>query len=145
MQFCTARCRSEYRRSRWSLRETATRKFAVIVGPGLSTTDALRSAMTVAARTRGLKDEIGRIGPGFAADVIAVEGNPLETIRVMEDVRFVMRAARGGGEVAVAAGRPSVRHGHPSPAAGRTAPQIAPRPRPCFHRRESCPEFDGFR
>ncbi len=73
---------------------TAAREFAVMVGIGLSPTDALRSAMTVAARTLGLEDEIGRITDGFAADVIAVEGNPLEDIRVMEDVRFVMRAGR---------------------------------------------------
>ena len=74
--------------------ETAAREFAVMVGLGLSPTDALRSAMTVPARVLGLEDEIGRIQPGFAADVIAVEGNPLENIRVMEDVRFVMRAGK---------------------------------------------------
>ena len=74
--------------------ETAAREFAVMVGLGLSPTDALRSAMTVPARVLGLEDEIGRIQPGFAADVIAVEGDPLENIRVMEDVRFVMRAGR---------------------------------------------------
>ena len=41
--------------------ETAAREFAVMVGIGLSPTDALRSAMTVAARTLGLDDEVGRI------------------------------------------------------------------------------------
>ena len=71
--------------------DTAAREFAVMVGLGLSPTDALRSAMTIPAKVLGLEDEIGRIQPGFAADVIAVEGNPLENIRVMEDVRFVMR------------------------------------------------------
>ena len=35
-----------------------------------------------------------RIADGYAADVIAVEGDPLENIRVMEDVRFVMRDGR---------------------------------------------------
>ena len=45
-----------------------------MVGIGLSPTDALRSAMTVAARTLGLEDEIEQIQAGFAADVIAVEG-----------------------------------------------------------------------
>ncbi len=74
--------------------ETAAREFAVMVGIGLSPTNALRSAMTVAARTLGLEDEIGRIADGYAADVIAVEGDPLENVRVMEDVRFVMRDGR---------------------------------------------------
>ena len=74
--------------------EAAAREFAVMVGLGLSPTDALRSALTVAARTLGLENEIGRIQDGFAADVIAVEGDPLENIRVTEDVRFVMRNGR---------------------------------------------------
>ena len=38
--------------------------------------------MTVAARVLGLEGEIGRIQAGFAADVIPVEGNPLDNIRV---------------------------------------------------------------
>ncbi len=74
--------------------ETAAREFAVMTGLGLSPLDALRSAGTVAARVLGLEDEIGRIAPGFAADVIAVPGDPIENIRVMEDVRFVMRGGR---------------------------------------------------
>ena len=74
--------------------ETAAREFAVMVGLGLSPLDALRSAGVIPARVLGLENEIGRIAPGFAADVIAVAGDPLEDIRVMEDVRFVMRAGR---------------------------------------------------
>ena len=52
-------------------------------------TDALRSSMTVQAQVVGPEDEIRRIRPGFAADAITVEGDPLANIRVMEDVRFV--------------------------------------------------------
>ncbi len=65
-----------------------------MVGLGLSPENALRSATTVAARALGLEDEIGRLAPGYAADLIAVADNPLEDIRTMERVLFVMRSGR---------------------------------------------------
>ena len=73
---------------------TAAREFAVMVGLGLSPENALRSATAVAARALGLEDEIGRLAPGYAADLIAVADNPLEDIRTMENVLFVMRSGR---------------------------------------------------
>ena len=76
-----------------------------MVGLGFRPTDALRSAMTVAARVLGPEGEIGRIRSGFAADAIAVEGDPLANIRVMEDVRFVMRAGRVAKSPQTASGR----------------------------------------
>jgi imidazolonepropionase-like amidohydrolase len=42
----------------------------------------------------GLGDEIGQIKPGFSADIIAVDGNPLEDVTVLEDVDFVMVRGR---------------------------------------------------
>ena len=67
-----------------------SRETAAMARTDLSPTDALRSAMAVAARTLGREEEIGRIADGHAADVIAV-GDPLENVWVMEDVRFVVR------------------------------------------------------
>ena len=50
----------------------------------------MTSATSLAAESLGLGDEIGRIGEGWAADIIAVEGDPTEEIEAMQRVRFVM-------------------------------------------------------
>ncbi|MEP0392708.1 MAG: amidohydrolase family protein [Erythrobacter sp.] len=65
-------------------------EFALLVKGGLSNRQALASATTVAADVLGLSDEIGQIKAGFSADIIAVDGNPLEDVTVLEDVDFVM-------------------------------------------------------
>jgi len=70
-------------------------EFALLVDHGMSPAAALRSATTVAADLLGLAKLIGALEPGKAADVIAVPGNPLQDIKVMERVKFVMK----GGEV----------------------------------------------
>ena len=53
--------------------------------------DAIVSATSRAARSLGLGDEIGTAAPGFAADLVAVDGNPLEDVSALRRVRFVMR------------------------------------------------------
>ncbi|MEA3029975.1 MAG: hypothetical protein QOG13_1300 [Sphingomonadales bacterium] len=57
---------------------------------GMSPAEALASATTGAARLLGLENEIGRIAPGFSADLIAVEGDPLTDVRALQHVGFVM-------------------------------------------------------
>ena len=52
---------------------------------------AVVSATSVAAASLGLDDEIGTLAPGFAADLIAVEGNPAEDITALRRVVFVMK------------------------------------------------------
>ena len=39
----------------------------------------------------GWEDRVGSLTPGTFADVVAVEGNPLDNIEVLEDIRFVMK------------------------------------------------------
>jgi imidazolonepropionase-like amidohydrolase len=56
--------------------------------------DAIRAATIWAADLLGLADQLGTIAPGRAADMIAVSGDPLTDIRVMGNVRFVMKAGK---------------------------------------------------
>ncbi|MEL6876881.1 MAG: amidohydrolase family protein [Pseudomonadota bacterium] len=69
-------------------------EFALMKANGMSDRDALASATTVAAEILGLEGEIGRIAPGFSADIIAVDGNPLADVTVLQDVDFVMVRGR---------------------------------------------------
>jgi imidazolonepropionase-like amidohydrolase len=57
--------------------------------------DAIVSATSRAAEALGLDDQIGTAAPGFVADLVAVEGNPLENIEAIRNIRWVMK----GGEV----------------------------------------------
>lgn len=56
--------------------------------------EALASATTIAAKLLDLETEIGRIAPGFSADIIAVSGDPLTNARLLEKVDFVMVRGR---------------------------------------------------
>ena len=61
---------------------------------GMSNRQALASATTVAAEVLGMGDKIGRIKAGYSADIIAVDGNPLADVSVLENVDFVMVRGR---------------------------------------------------
>ena len=58
---------------------------------GQDSMDAIVSATSRAARSLGLGEELGRVAPGFTADLVAVDGNPLEDVTALRRVRFVMR------------------------------------------------------
>jgi imidazolonepropionase-like amidohydrolase len=60
--------------------------------------DALLSGTSVAAESLGLADKIGTIAEGMQADIVAVDGNPLDDIAAVRRVVFVMK----GGRVIVA-------------------------------------------
>ena len=56
--------------------------------------DAIVSATSMAAASLGLGDRIGTIAPGFDADLVAVEGNPLDDITSVRRVVFVMKSGK---------------------------------------------------
>src|SRR5262249_45187071 len=56
--------------------------------------DAIISATSLAAESLRLQDTIGSIAPGLEADLIAVEGDPIQDITALRHVTFVMRAGR---------------------------------------------------
>lgn len=65
-------------------------EFALMVAQGMSNREALASATTGAAKVLGMESEIGRIAAGYSADIIAVSGNPIDDVRVLEHVDWVM-------------------------------------------------------
>lgn len=69
-------------------------EFAMMREQGMSDSEALASATTVAAKVLEMENEIGRIAVGYSADIIAVEGNPLDDVRVLENVDWVMVRGR---------------------------------------------------
>jgi imidazolonepropionase-like amidohydrolase len=72
-----------------------SKEFGALVSGGMTPIDALRAATVNGAELLGRSAEIGTLEPGKFADIVAVEGDPLTDITVMEKVVFVMK----GGEV----------------------------------------------
>ncbi len=65
--------------------------FGRVQACGQTPLQALTSAQSLAADAIGLGDRIGRIAPGFEADLIALEGDPLQDLTAVRRVAFVMR------------------------------------------------------
>jgi imidazolonepropionase-like amidohydrolase len=76
-------------------------EFAVYVGYGMRPADAIRTATINAADLLGVTDR-GAIAPGKLADLIAVRGNPLEDVKTLQQVLWVMK---GGVVVKETVGR----------------------------------------
>jgi imidazolonepropionase-like amidohydrolase len=68
-------------------------EFELLVKYGMPPVEALKAATVNAADLLGLAEEVGTIEPGKSADIIAVAGDPLQDVRVLKQVGFVM--ARG--------------------------------------------------
>lgn len=73
----------------------SAKQLAYMVKFGMKPMQAVQSATVVAAELMGWQDRVGAIEPGRFADLIAVEGDPLEDLDRFTDVAFVMK----GGEV----------------------------------------------
>jgi imidazolonepropionase-like amidohydrolase len=78
---------------KWS--EPIAQEFSRMVEFGMSPIEAIRSATTRAAELLDMQGQIGVIAPGSYADIIAVSGDPLHDINLLEHVAFVMK----GGQV----------------------------------------------
>ncbi len=73
-------------------------EISLLVGAGMTPMEAIVAATGHAAQCLGLEDEIGCVAKGMQADLILVDGDPLEDVTLLEEgrgVRFVMK----GGEV----------------------------------------------
>lgn len=66
-------------------------EFIYMIRAGMSEQDAIKAATSVAAKHIGLDDKIGTLEAGKLADMIAVNGNPLDNIEELLDVNFVMK------------------------------------------------------
>lgn len=70
------------------------RQFAVMAEYGMKPIDAIRTATTNAAELLGRGQELGVVGQGSFADVIAVAGDPRTDVKLLEHVKFVMKNGR---------------------------------------------------
>lgn len=73
---------------------SVAREIELYVQAGLSPMDAIRAASAVPARVMGLAADSGTIAPGLRADLIVVEGNPLERIADIRNVTLVCANGR---------------------------------------------------
>jgi imidazolonepropionase-like amidohydrolase len=75
-----------------------TRELGWFVKAGMTPEQALKTATTNAAELLGKEKELGAVAPGYYADLVAVDGDPLANIDVvLTKVRWVMK----GGAVVV--------------------------------------------
>ncbi|GGE62838.1 metal-dependent hydrolase family protein [Massilia psychrophila] len=68
------------------------REFAFMVEAGMPALEAIRAATLGAASLLDQSANLGSVEPGYAADILAVSGDPLRDVTVLQQVRFVMKA-----------------------------------------------------
>lgn len=70
---------------------TQARELVLMVQAGMTPLAALQADLLNGAKLLGWTDQIGALKPGYFADVIAVPGDPLKDISVVQNVKFVMK------------------------------------------------------
>jgi imidazolonepropionase-like amidohydrolase len=71
------------------------KEFSLMVKYGMTPAQAIRAATASAADLLGMQNDVGSVAPGKYADLVAVKGDPLSDVGVLEQIDFVMK----GGEV----------------------------------------------
>jgi imidazolonepropionase-like amidohydrolase len=67
------------------------REFELMVAGGMSPIQAIQAATLNAAELLKIQDRLGSLAPKMTADIVAVKGDPIENIRLMRDISFVMK------------------------------------------------------
>jgi len=82
--------------------EPIAQEFSQMVRLGMSSMDAIKSATSRSAEMLDMEGKVGVIAPGAYADVVAVSGDPLRDVKILENVQFVMKDGKvfkSGGKV----------------------------------------------
>ena len=75
-------------------KENEAKEFSYMVRWGMTPMQAIKSATTVAAELLDMNGKIGEISPGAFADIVAVKGDPLKDISLLEKIDFVMKEGK---------------------------------------------------
>ena len=70
------------------------RQFPIMVQRGMTPMEAIQSATSLAAKYMGWGDRVGALTPGHFGDLVAVAGDPIADIRVLQQVPVVIKGGR---------------------------------------------------